>query len=70
MQDYMRWAREKQMRGPAAQMPASIREFTGHTGRRREERQSKQQRAFRQVLREVARDDEIRPVLPPYQWGA
>ena len=57
-QDYMRWARtHNESRGRAAQMPSSMREFTGHTERRREERQSTQQQNFRRVLRDVARDD-------------
>jgi len=58
-QDYMRWAREhNQIRGGAADSPyRSMREFTGHTERRREDYGSKQQQDFRRTLRDVARDD-------------
>jgi Protein of unknown function (DUF3102) len=56
-QEYMRWAREEQIRGGAAHMPNSIREFSGHTEREREQRQSKTEQDFRRVLRDVARDD-------------
>jgi hypothetical protein len=55
-QDYMRWAREEQMRGGAAHMPQSMHDFTGHRERKREERQSTQQQAFKRVLRDVAAD--------------
>src|SRR5262245_43649064 len=55
-QDYMRWAREAQKRGGPAHMPSMF-EFTGGTDRRRDDRQSTQQQAFRRVLRDVARDD-------------
>jgi hypothetical protein len=55
-QVYMRWAREfdQKRRGPAY---SSLSEMTGGTERRREDRQSTQQQAFRRVLRDVARDD-------------
>ena len=55
-QDYMRWAREydQMRRGPSY---SSLHEMTGGTERKREERQSPQQQAFRRVLRDVARDD-------------
>lgn len=56
-QEYMRWAREEQMRGGAAFMPSSMRELSGHADRARETYQSKQQQDFRRVLRDVARDD-------------
>jgi|KBSMisStandDraft_5_1062788.scaffolds.fasta_scaffold99877_3 hypothetical protein len=56
-QEYMRWAREEQIRGGAAHMPNSMREFTGHADRRRDDNQSKQQQEFKRVLRDVARDD-------------
>src|SRR5215831_16584335 len=57
--EYMRWAREyDQNRGGAAKI-SSLRQMSGHTERRREERQSDQQQAFRRVLRDVARDDFI-----------
>lgn len=56
-QEYMRWAREEQMRGGAAYMPSSMRELSGHTERRREDHQSKTQQDFRRILRDVARDD-------------
>lgn len=57
-QVYMRWARiHDQKRGPATQLPSSMREMTGHTERVREERKSKQQQDFRRVLRDVARDE-------------
>jgi hypothetical protein len=36
-QEYMAWARAEHMRGGVAHMPASKREFTGHTERRRED---------------------------------
>jgi hypothetical protein len=54
------------MEGPAFQLPyRSLREMTGHTDRRRKERQSTQQQDFRRVLRDVARDDfsPAQPVL-------
>jgi hypothetical protein len=57
-QDYMRLAREEQIRSTAAQPSyVSIRDLTGRTERDREKRQSKQHRDFRRVLRDVARDD-------------
>lgn len=57
-QDYMRWAREHQMRRGSADLPyRSMHEMTGGTERRREDRQSKTQQDFRRVLRDVARDD-------------
>jgi Protein of unknown function (DUF3102) len=56
-QEYMAWAREEQIRGGAAHMPNSIREFSGHTEREREQRQSKTEQEFRRALRDVARDD-------------
>jgi hypothetical protein len=57
--EYMRWAREHNQNGaPGADLPyRSLREMRGATQRDREERQSKQQQAFRQVLRDVARDE-------------
>ena len=57
--DYMRWAREHNQigRGSADLPYRSLHEMTGGTERRREDRQSKQQQAFRRVLRDVARDN-------------
>jgi hypothetical protein len=55
-QRYMRWARQQQMRHGVTEAPASMREMIGETERRRDERQSKQQQAFRRVLRDVAAD--------------
>jgi hypothetical protein len=67
--DYMRWARMADESGGTG-LPSSMSEFTGHTDRDRERRQSSQQKAFRRVLRDVAadtfvqerqsRDDEIK----------
>jgi hypothetical protein len=55
-QRYMRWARQ-QMRPGGTEMPyVSLNEMRGETQRRREESQSKQQQAFRRVLRDVAAD--------------
>jgi hypothetical protein len=56
---YMRWARMHAENEPAGlDMPyISMREMRGETERVREERGSKQQRDFRRVLRDVARDD-------------
>lgn len=57
---YMRWARQhhEQLDSPAIQPTySSLRQMTGGTERRREDRQSSQQQAFRRVLRDVARDD-------------
>lgn len=55
---YMRWAREyDDLAGGAREVPyRSIREMTGHTDRDRERRQSTQNKEFRRVLRDVARD--------------
>ena len=54
-QDYMRWARERdQKRTGGAQVSSSLREMRGGTEREREHRGSKQQQAFRRVLRDVA----------------
>jgi len=54
----MQWAREHQNADRAGDLPyRSLREFSGHTERRRQEHQSKQQQDFRRVLRDVARDD-------------
>lgn len=61
-QIYMQWARhEEQKRSGVSQIEPfnSLREMTGATERRREERQSKQQQDFRRVLRDVARDEFI-----------
>ena len=57
-QDYMRWARHReQIRSGAARTEhSSLRDMTGNTERNREQRQSKQQQAFRRVLRDVAAD--------------
>jgi hypothetical protein len=52
---YMRWAREED--DIVAAGHNSLRAMRGATERDREQRQSKQQQAFRRVLREVARDD-------------
>jgi hypothetical protein len=52
-QELMQWAREAQKRGGSAHMPDSMAAFTGHTERRREDRQSKQQQAYREALRDV-----------------
>ena len=54
---YMQWAREQNGRGESEMPYTSLRHMTGQTERDREERQSKQQQAFRRVLRDVARDD-------------
>jgi hypothetical protein len=57
-QIYMQWARlQNEMRSGASQTaPASLREMTGRTERQREERRSKQNQAFRRILRDVAAD--------------
>lgn len=52
--EYMRYARA-QNEGVTLDMP-SMMSFTGRTERRREERGSKQQQAFRRILQDVARD--------------
>ena len=52
--EYMAWARA-QMSGGAGH--SSMREFTGHTERDRERRQSTQQEAFRKMMREMPRDE-------------
>jgi transposase len=80
---YMQWARLQDDNGRgAAGTPASFRQMEGRTESDREERQSKQQKAFRNVLRDVAadtfvqerqtRDDEVRPttVNSPRQSAA
>lgn len=56
---YMRWARaHEETRSGGPEMPyGSLRQLRGETARAREERQSKQQQAFRRALRDVARDD-------------
>lgn len=57
---YMKWAREHDdfARGTREVPPAkSLSEMRGDTERAREQRQSKQQQAFRRVLRDVARDE-------------
>ncbi len=51
---YMKWARQHS--APGGLQVASMREMRGDTERDREDRQSKQQRDFRRVLRDVARD--------------
>jgi hypothetical protein len=54
---YMRWARIH-INAAGNKVPfASMRELRGTTDRDREERQSKQQQAFKRVMRDVARDD-------------
>jgi Protein of unknown function (DUF3102) len=57
-QDYMRWARhrEQKRKGLAEVEYTSKYEMSGGTARDREDRQSKQQKDFRRVLRDVARD--------------
>jgi len=58
-QVYMQWARvhhEKRVGASQASPYTSLRHMTGHTERAREQYQSKQQEAFRRVLRDVARD--------------
>ncbi len=57
--NYMRLARAHSdfTSGARQAAPGSLREVTGQTERRRDDRQSKQQQAFRRVLRDVARDD-------------
>jgi hypothetical protein len=48
---YMRWARlHHQIGDGTPDLPRSLTEMTGKTDRRREERQSTQQQAFRRVL--------------------
>jgi hypothetical protein len=54
---YMRWARQFQNEPAGFESSASLREFKGDTARDREHYGSKQQQAFRRVLRDVARDD-------------
>lgn len=57
---YMQWARSHEdalSRGARQPEFTSLREMRGDTERVREERRSKQQKDFRRVLREVARDD-------------
>jgi hypothetical protein len=57
---YMQWAREQDQIGSgSANLKTfnSLSDMRGDTERRREAYQSKQQQAFRKVLREVARDD-------------
>jgi hypothetical protein len=56
---YMRWAREQdENERSALETPyASLRSMRGDTERQREDRQSKQQQAFRRILRDVSRDD-------------
>jgi Protein of unknown function (DUF3102) len=56
-QQYMRWAREHQLRSGASQY-RSLREMTGQSAREREDRQSPQQQRFKRVLRDVTRDRE------------
>jgi Protein of unknown function (DUF3102) len=55
---WMQWARHREQigRGSAEMEYASIHQMTGGTERRREERQSKQQRDFRRILRDLPRD--------------
>jgi transposase-like protein len=53
---WMRWARHQNERGPLERPYASLSEMRGDTDRAREERQSKQQKDFRRLLRDVARD--------------
>lgn len=52
---YMRWAREQNEPG-GLEVHTSLREMRGATDREREERQSKQQKDFRKLLRDLARD--------------
>lgn len=55
---YMQWARHHQNTPPGRELPyTSMRHMRGDTDREREQRRSKQQKDFRRVLREVARDD-------------
>ena len=56
---YMRWAREHAdfARGERKAPPESMRVMRGDTERAREHYGSKQQEAFRRVLRDVARDE-------------
>lgn len=55
---YMRWAREHSSGDRVTEVRyTSLRQMTGATERRREDRQSTQQQQFRHVLRDVARDD-------------
>ena len=55
---YMQWARGHETRTGGSHFPyRSLSEMRGKTERDREDRQSKQQQAFRRVLRDVARDD-------------
>jgi hypothetical protein len=53
---YMRWARLQDDHG-VTEMPTSMREMTGDTTRDREHRNSKQQKAYRDVMRDIARDE-------------
>jgi hypothetical protein len=56
---YMQWARvHDENASSGREVPyASMRVMRGATEHQREDRQSKQQQAFRRVLRDVARDD-------------
>jgi len=58
---YMRWAREHDQigRGPSDLSYRSLSQMEGDTDRRREQRSSPQQQAFKRVLRDMARDDFI-----------
>jgi hypothetical protein len=53
---YMRWARLQDDHG-VTERPTSMREMTGDTTRDRERRNSKQQKAYRDVMRDISRDD-------------
>jgi len=57
-QTYMRYARLRaenaEKRGPAVQLPSSLREMEGHTTRRREQRHA--ERAYKSVLRDLESD--------------
>lgn len=54
---YMQWARIQNTPGGREVSHDSMRQMRGDTARDREDRASKQQQAFRRVLRDVARDD-------------
>ncbi len=52
---YMQWA--EALSRPSTQTPSSLNELRGGTDRRREERGSTQQQAFRKMMRDMPRDE-------------
>jgi len=65
---YMRWARMHDENEDAVLEMRSIRQLAGATDRDREDRRSKQQQAFRRVLRDVARDEFVQERQETRQW--